>query len=98
MQDVQEQDKALHPYVDDIVPEKSVIPVGMMKFEDADATTLSNNNTTILNEAMTKFAKWITEGGIEEDWDAYVKTLNSAGLEENCKIVQKGFNQFYGLD
>lgn len=89
------QTEVLLPYVDAIVPEKEVVPWNMLKFSDEDSTTLSNNNTTIMNEAMTKFAKWVTKGGIEKEWDAYVKTLESSGLDQNIEIVQKGFENFY---
>ena len=30
----------------------------------------------------TMRAKWVTEGGIDEDWDAYVAQLYAMGLEE----------------
>lgn len=91
----EEQDKVLAPYVDAIVPEESVVPWNMMKMSNEDSTTLANNNTTILNEAMTKFAKWVTEGGIEEEWDTYVQTLEKSGINENIEIVQKGFDAYY---
>jgi len=90
------QDEVLHPYVDKIVPEEQVVPFNLLKFSNEDATTLANNNTTILNEAMTKFAKWVTKGGIEDEWEQYVTTLQNSGLDQNIEIVQKGFDQYYG--
>lgn len=83
------QDEVLHPYVDKIVPEEQVVPFNLLKFSNEDATTLANNNTTILNEAMTKFAKWVTKGGIEDEWEQYVTTLQNSGLDQNIEIVQK---------
>lgn len=90
-----EQTEVLLPYVDAIVPEEEVVPWNMMKFSDEEATILSNNNTTIMNEAMTKFAKWVTKGGVEEEWEDYVTVLENSGLEQNIEIVQKGFENFY---
>lgn len=92
----EEQTKVLEPYLDKIVPEKQVVPWNMMKFTNEDATTLANNNTTLMNEAMTKFAKWVTKGGIDKEWNQYVETMKKGGLEQNVEIVQKGFDQFYG--
>lgn len=74
---------------------QSVVPMGLMKFSSDDSTTLANNNTTILNEAMTKFAKWVTKGGIEDEWDTYLKTIEKSGIEDNVTIIQKGFDDFY---
>ena len=45
---------------------------------------------------MTKFAKWVTKGGIEDEWEQYVTTLQNSGLDQNIEIVQKGFDQYYG--
>lgn len=85
----------LLPLLDKIDPEKQAFPNGFMKYDPQDAVTLSNNNTTILNEAMTKFATWVTKGGIEKDWDKFVETLEKNGLNENLEIQQKGYDNFY---
>ena len=34
----------------------------------------------------TSCAKWITQGGVEEDWDAYIEQLNAMGLERLTEI------------
>jgi putative aldouronate transport system substrate-binding protein len=38
-------------------------------------------------------AKWITQGGIEADWDGYLKKLENLGLSKMLKIRQAGYDR-----
>jgi hypothetical protein len=59
-----------------------------------DQTTITNNNTAVLNYALTKTATWIQKGGVDADWDAYVKKLDSVGLTQNVKLWQKYYDEY----
>lgn len=39
-------------------------------------------------------AKWITEGGIDEEWDAYVEQLNAMGLERLIEIYTDAYDRY----
>lgn len=39
-------------------------------------------------------AKWITKGGIDEDWDEYIKNLKTMGLDKYTKVYQDGYDQY----
>lgn len=41
-----------------------------------------------------KRAQWITSGGVEGEWDAYVSQLESMGLERLVEIWQAGYDRF----
>ncbi|MNG22694.1 hypothetical protein D3C84_1072090 [compost metagenome] len=41
-----------------------------------------------------KEAQWLVEGGIEKEWDAYVKQLNDMGLDKLMKVYQKGLDRY----
>ncbi|PNT99247.1 ABC transporter substrate-binding protein [Clostridium thermosuccinogenes] len=41
-------------------------------------------------------AKWLTSGGIEEEWDAYVDQLNRMGLNELLNAWQSALDRFNG--
>ncbi|HEU4465403.1 MAG TPA: ABC transporter substrate-binding protein [Agromyces sp.] len=41
-----------------------------------------------------KRAEWITSGGVEGEWDAYVSQLESMGLERLVEIWQAGYDRF----
>lgn len=52
------------------------------------------NQTNINNITGPKWAEWITEGGIEEEWDAYVESVYAAGLQQNLDIRQAAFEKY----
>jgi putative aldouronate transport system substrate-binding protein len=72
---------------------KDVMPIYVRPDSD-DQTTITNNNTAVLNYALTKTATWIQKGGVDADWDAYVKKLDSVGLTQNVKLWQKYYNEY----
>lgn len=50
---------------------------------------------TALNEfTQQKLAEWITEGGIEEEWDDYLKQLENMGLEQVEAAYQSALDRF----
>ena len=72
-------------------PVKDYIP-DYVNPDPADSNTLTNNNAQISNVVMQKTATWMSKGGIDEEWDAYCKQLDSLGLQENVKIWQKWYD------
>ncbi len=53
--------------------------------------TLKNDIIPYVDEMV---AKWITSGGIDEEWDNYLSMLEKAGVEEWIEIQQKGYEAF----
>ncbi|UUZ80168.1 extracellular solute-binding protein [Paenibacillus sp. P26] len=74
--------------------QKDVFPGLFIKYSTADNNTLSLNNTNLMNLANPKFAQWVTKGGVEAGWDAYVKECQKAGLQQNLDIMQKYYDSF----
>ena len=72
-------------------PVKDYIPDYVNPDAD-DNTTLASNYNQISNVAMQNTATWMSKGGIDEEWDAYCKQLDSLGLQENVKIWQKWYD------
>lgn len=56
--------------------------------------TVSANNTGITQGAMSKFAQWVTKGGVDEEWDAYVDNLQKNNLDDNIKTYQQVYDSF----
>lgn len=73
---------------------KDVIPLYVQP-DSKDLQTLSDNNTAIQNYANNQLAKWFTNGGVEKEWNTYVKKVRtpSLGLDQNIKIWQKCYDQ-----
>lgn len=74
------------PYVVDTYPR--VINT-MEELEELPTLT-----TDIESYVTATSARWITEGGIEEEWDAYVQKLNEMGLERLMEIHTSALNRY----
>jgi putative aldouronate transport system substrate-binding protein len=42
-------------------------------------------------------AKWVLQGGIDAEWDAYVKKLNDMGLGKLVKIHTDAYNRYMSI-
>lgn len=58
-------------------------------FSIDDQTRLTDIEAAMLPYAEAKVAEWITNGGIDEEWDEYQEELNRYGLEEWLEIKQR---------
>ena len=48
----------------------------------------------ISSYVTTMQAKWITEGGIDEEWDNYISTLKQMGYDNFMKIQTDAYNSY----
>ncbi|MDF2789871.1 MAG: extracellular solute-binding protein [Neobacillus sp.] len=94
MQSVGQQTEPLNAVLDAVDEKKDLYPGMFIKYSKEDNSKLSLNNTNLMSLAMPKFSQWITKGGIEKDWDAYVKNAEKTGLPENIKIMQKYYDEY----
>jgi len=93
MQEVLGQSEPLAEALE-VDPENDVFPGMFIKYSTMDNNTMSLNNTNVMNLAESSFAKWVTKGGIEAEWDAYVKESEKAGLNQNLEIMQKYYDEY----
>lgn len=54
-------------------------------------------STDINTYVATTRATWITGGGIDEEWDAYVRQLNNMGLERLIQIRSEAYDRFVNV-
>lgn len=73
---------------------KNVLPFTFLKYSDEDNTELALTNTNIENLCHAKFAIWVAEGGIDAEWDNYLKEAQNAGVNEAIAIIQKYYDEF----
>lgn len=59
-----------------------------------DTNKVSQYDTDIKKYAEQKKADWILNGGIDKEWDSYLKKLNKYGLQDYLKIKQKYFDSY----
>lgn len=94
LQDAIEESVPLQPAIDFMDLDKDVYPGLFIKMSKEDLNAMTLVNTTLMNTAMTKFAEWITSGGIDEEWDSYVATIQESGVDTNIATMQKYYDQY----
>lgn len=73
--------------------DKTIPPLVIMPDQ---ATKMGDLSTTITNLVNETFASFVNgEKDIDKDWDAYVKSLNDAGLTELIKMYQDAYDVKY---
>jgi len=93
MQEVLDQSTALKDALS-VDTTKDVFPGMFIKYSTDDNSTMGLNTTNFMNLANTNFAKWVTKGGIENEWDSYVKEMKKAGLDQNLEIMQRYYDEY----
>ncbi|WP_410515077.1 ABC transporter substrate-binding protein [Paenibacillus sp. BR2-3] len=63
-------------------------------FRSEETDTINRLSTDIKQVVKLKKAQWLMEGGIEQEWDAYVKQLEDMGLPQMIEIWQNGLDNF----
>lgn len=71
---------------------KYVYPNVFMSIDDTNK--VSQYDTDIKKYAEQKKADWILHGGIEKEWDSYLKKMEQYGLSNYLSIKQKYFDQY----
>ena len=86
-----EHDKKYEPY---FTADENILPI--LKFTAEESEELSIIKTDIYKLVDIKWAEWITNGGIEEEWDSYISDLYSIGLEDMKDIYQAKYDEYLG--
>ena len=76
------------------IADDNVIGFPMVKYTDEELTQLTTLGTDIYKYVEAQFAHWVVDGGIDEEWDAYLKQLDSMGLQDLMNI-QNGAYEAY---
>lgn len=63
-------------------------------FSAEENDKLATLKTEINNYANEKYATWMMNGGIEKEWDSYLKQLDNMGLQEMLSIYQTALDRY----
>lgn len=63
-------------------------------FSKDEADRLSRIETDMWGYIYRKRAEWITNGGIEEEWNDYLEELDRVGIEEWLEIKQGAYDRY----
>ncbi|SEE80161.1 extracellular solute-binding protein [Ruania alba] len=94
LQEAVEQYEPLADAVENVDPTTDIFPGALIRMSEEDLNQLSLNNTAVFGIAMQRWATWITEGGVEDEWDAYVAEVEGSGLTQNIEIHQSYYDEF----
>lgn len=94
MQRVTEEKSVYDHAISLIDPKNDVLPIMFLKFTADDNNLLEMNRVNFRNITDAKFAQWITRGGIETEWDQYIKDLVNSGIEDNNMIIQGYYDKY----
>lgn len=85
-----ELDKQMKQYATEAYPNVS--------FTKDQMNTLATIYADIGAYVATNQAKWVTEGGIEAEWDTYISTLERMGLSDFLAIMQEAYDNYYAAN
>lgn len=94
MQEGNLQQEAYQEAYERIDTDLDVYPGVFIKYTQEDNNTMSLRNTELMNLAMAKFAEWVTEGNIDDEWDWYLDQLTTMGMPENLELMQPYYDQY----
>ena len=81
-----ELDKSMAQYAGEAYPNVSYTPDQLQM--------MSTLNSDIIAYVNTMQADWVTNGGVEEGWDAYIEQLNAMGFEQFMQIQTDAYNTY----
>lgn len=87
----QQRVKDLEKYYDPYM-EKENYP--SIFFNPDELDKINRIESELLKYANTQRGKFIVDGGVDENWDSYVKTLEKMGLNELMEIYQAGLDRY----
>lgn len=84
------QDETNAKYASDIA-----FPV--VSYTAEQLTTLASLTTDINDYASAQYAHWVVDGGIEEEWDAYLAQLDQMGLQDVLAIHNDAYAAYKAI-
>ena len=55
---------------------------------------LAQMETYVNNLVNSSVTKWLMEGGVNEDWDAYQQSLKDARIDEVMAVYQAAYDRY----
>lgn len=65
------------------------------KMDSDTAAELALLKADIFNYIGNRFATWVTEGGVAEEWDSYLSQLDAMQADRVREIYQEAYDRFY---
>lgn len=66
----------------------------MVQYTSEEQSQLTTLGTDIYQYVEAQYAHWVVDGGIEEEWDAYLEQLDLMGLQDLIKVQTDAFDAY----
>lgn len=66
----------------------------LVQYTSEEQSQLTTLGTDIYQYVEAQYAHWVVDGGIEEEWDAYIDQLNVMGLQDLIKVQTDAYNAY----
>lgn len=63
----------------------------MVQYTEEETSRLTTLGTDIYQYVEAQYAHWVVDGGIEEEWDAYLAQLDTMGVQELITIQENAY-------
>lgn len=83
-------------FMDKLLPHRTNYIPSTLLFPEEDQIRINELETELENVVRNKYATWIIEGGVEDEWDAYLAELDRLGIEELVDIYQRSYDHWAG--
>lgn len=77
-----------------IYPSTNTLP--MIKYNDEETEWIQTSGADLVTYVYDKMAQWMMKGGIDEEWDDYLKQLEKLGVERHIEVLQGAYDRQYG--
>lgn len=74
------------------ITEGKNVGLPMIQYTEEELARITALGTDIYKYVEAQYAHWVVDGGIDEEWDAYIDQLNAMGLEELVEIHTNAYN------
>lgn len=79
---------------DPINEEYIVTTFPVCAYTEEQTSRLASLTTNLFDYCEAQYAHWVVDGGVEEEWDAYLQQLDAMGLQEYISIQVDAYNAY----
>lgn len=80
---------------EDPINEKYIVKTfPVCSYTDEQVTRIAALSTNLYDYCKAQYAHWVVDGGIEDEWDAYLQQLDQMGLKELIEIQQDAYKAY----
>ena len=66
----------------------------MVQYTDEETSQLTTLGTDIYQYVEAQYAHWVVDGGIEDEWDAYLDQLDAMGVQDLISIQESAYDAY----